>query len=433
MANDAVVILGSGGREHALAWKIAQQLPGEKIFVLPGNPGIAECATCVDIDPNDSDAVLAFCRDNAIDFVIVGPEDPLANGIADVLRGSGISVLGPGKQAAQLEADKWFAKEVMKSALVPTADAKTFTDHESAATYISRRGAPLVIKAAGLAKGKGVSVCFRTEDALDAAERIMKQNEFGDAGARVLVEDYLKGPEVSVLALVDGDSLFVFDPAQDHKQRDDGDTGPMTGGMGAYTPTPILDDATLAKIERDILIPTVDALRRDGIDFRGILYAGLMLTEAGPKVLEYNVRFGDPECQPLMMRLRGDVLGAFRAAADGELADMSDLDLRFDPRPSCCVVLASGGYPGKYKTGHVITGIADADQDENVKVFHAGTVESNGELVTAGGRVLGVTALGDTLEEATAAAYAAVEKISFDGIQYRRDIAGRPELRGASA
>ncbi|MEM6314183.1 MAG: phosphoribosylamine--glycine ligase, partial [Planctomycetota bacterium] len=232
MANDAVVILGSGGREHALAWKIAQQLPGEKIFVLPGNPGIAECATCVDIDPNDSDAVLAFCRDKAIDFVIVGPEDPLANGIADVLRGGGISVLGPGKQAAQLEADKWFAKEVMKSALVPTADAKTFTDHESAATYISRRGAPLVIKAAGLAKGKGVSVCFRTEDALDAAERIMKQNEFGDAGARVLVEDYLKGPEVSVLALVDGDSLFVFDPAQDHKQRDDGDTGPMTGGMG---------------------------------------------------------------------------------------------------------------------------------------------------------------------------------------------------------
>ncbi|MEM8876190.1 MAG: phosphoribosylamine--glycine ligase [Planctomycetota bacterium] len=430
MTIDAVAILGSGGREHALAWKIAQQLPGDRIYVMPGNPGIQEVANCVDIDPNDSDAVLAFCRDNGIDFVIVGPEDPLANGIADVLRGAGLSVLGPGKAAAQLEADKWFAKEVMKSALVPTGNAKSFTDHESAATYISRRGAPLVIKAAGLAKGKGVTVCFRTEDALDAAERIMKQQEFGDAGARVLVEDFLKGPEVSVLALVDGDSLFVFDPAQDHKQRDDGDTGPMTGGMGAYAPTPIIDDATLAKIERDILIPTVDALRRDGIEFRGILYAGLMLTDAGPKVLEYNVRFGDPECQPLMMRLRGDVLGAFRAAADGKLAE-AGIDLHFDPRPSCCVVLASGGYPGKYKTGHVITGIEEAEADENVKVFHAGTAESNGELVTNGGRVLGVTALGDTLAEATATAYAAVEKIKFDGMQYRRDIAGRPELRGA--
>jgi phosphoribosylamine--glycine ligase len=340
----------------------------------------------------------------------------------------GVKVFGPSKQAAQLEADKWFAKELMRHQAIPTAEARIFTDPNNAEEYVRTRDEPCVIKAVGLAKGKGVTVCHRTSDALDAIEQIMRQRVHGDAGARIVVEEMLAGPECSVLAFVDRRNIYIMEPAQDHKPIDDGDTGPMTGGMGAYSPTPVVTSAIMSQIERDVFIPMLDGLNREGIDYRGVLYAGLMLTNNGPKVLEFNCRFGDPETQPLMMRLRSDLLQTMLAVSEGRL---DQIELKWDPRSALCVVASSHGYPGSYETGRVITGIDQADSMSDVKVFHAGTIrrEHNGPVYTNGGRVLAVTALGDTIVDAQQRAYEAMRKIHFDGMHYRHDI-GHRAIRG---
>jgi phosphoribosylamine--glycine ligase len=415
-----VAIIGSGGREHALAWKLKQSSSVGKLYALPGNPGIAEEAECVPIGVMDFGKIESFARDQKIGLVVIGPEDPLAAGLTDRLQSAGIRVFGPNREAARLEADKWFAKEMMKHQSVPTAEARSFTDYRAACEYVKARGVACVVKATGLAKGKGVSVCYRESDALEALERIMKQKVFGDAGQRVVIEELLAGPECSMLAFVDGQTIYMMEPAQDHKPVDDGDTGPMTGGMGAYTPTPTLSDAVLSQIERNVFVPVLDGLRRENIEYRGVLYAGLMLTDAGPKVLEFNVRFGDPETQPLMMRLRSDLLDVMLATAEGRL---DSVELRWDPRAALCVVAASGGYPGAYQTGLEITGIAEAEKLDGVKVFHSGTARRGEKLVTDGGRVLAVTALGGNIAEAHRRAYQAMGNIRFDAMHYRRDIA----------
>jgi phosphoribosylamine--glycine ligase len=420
MDESKVLLVGNGGREHALAWRLAQSPRLKKLFVWPGNPGTAEVAENVAGDMNDLAGIDAFVTENGIGLVAVGPEEPLAAGLADQLAKSNVKVFGPSAAAAQIEADKWFAKELMRQQAVPTAEARSFTDASAAEEYVKNRDQPCVVKAAGLAKGKGVSVCYRPADALQVIDRMLRKKSFGAAGARIVIEELLAGPEVSVMALVDGSNLFVLEPAQDHKAVDDGDTGPMTGGMGAYSPTPVASDAVLRQIERDVLVPIVDGLKRDGIQYRGVLYAGIMLTPAGPKVLEFNCRFGDPETQPLMMRLKSDLLELMLAAADGKLAD---LDLQWDPRPAVGVVATSKGYPGKYAVGVPITGVEAAESTADVKVFHGGTKITDGRLVTDGGRVLTVTALGDTIADAQARAYAALASVRFEGMHYRRDIA----------
>jgi phosphoribosylamine--glycine ligase len=414
-----VLIIGSGGREHALAWKLAASPRVTRLFAAPGNPGTAQYAENVEIKVDDFDKIERFVKTNGIEFVVIGPEDPLANGLADRLLAGGVKVFGPSKDAAQLEGDKWFAKELMRQQAVPTAEARSFTDANAAEEYVRHRDEPCVIKAAGLAKGKGVTVCHRTSDALETIERVMRKKEFGGAGARVVVEELLTGPECSILAFVDKRNIYVMESAQDHKPVEDGDVGPMTGGMGAYSPTPVISDAVLAQVEKEILVPTVDGLIREGIDYKGVLYAGLMLTPNGPKVLEFNCRFGDPETQPLMMRLKSDLLEVMLAVAEGRLDQVT---LEWDPRPALCVVATSKGYPGKYPTGLPITGLADAGGMKDVKVFHSGTRFEGQKVVTDGGRVLSVTALGDTIADARKRAYEAMDKIHFEGMHFRRDI-----------
>jgi phosphoribosylamine--glycine ligase len=414
-----VLLVGNGGREHALAWKLASSSRVTALFAAPGNPGTAQFADNVPIGVMEFDKLLKFVRNNAIEFVVIGPEDPLALGLADRLLAAGVKVFGPSKAAAQIEADKWFAKEIMRHQAVPTAEARAFTDPDAAEDFVRTRGGPLVVKAAGLAKGKGVSVCIRTEEALAAVASIMRDKAFGDAGARVVIEEKMNGPECSILAFVDRKNIYLMESAQDHKAVNDGDTGPMTGGMGAYSPTPVVTDKMLGEIERQILVPVVDGLLRDGIDYKGILYAGLMLTPNGPKVLEFNCRFGDPETQPLMMRLQSDLFEAMLAVADGKL---DKITLKWDPRPAIAVVATSPGYPGKYATDLPISGIDDADAMPDVKVFHAGTKQKGNEILTDGGRVLAVTALGHTIADAQKRAYEAISLIHFDGMHYRKDI-----------
>jgi phosphoribosylamine---glycine ligase len=414
-----VAVIGSGGREHALCWRLSQSSGIDNVYALPGNPGTQQHAQNVNIDPMDFPKVIAFCKQNQIGLVVVGPEDPLAFGLVDELEKNKIRVFGPVKAAARLEADKWHSKELMREQAVPTAEARSFTDPNAADDYIHNKGAPLVIKATGLAKGKGVSVCYRLTDALDAVDRMMRKREFGDAGARIVIEEMLTGPEVSVLAFIDGSSLYVMEPCQDHKPVDDGNTGPMTGGMGVICPTPTISPDVLRQIEKDVFIPVLDGLRRDEITYKGVLYAGLMLTQGGPKVLEFNCRFGDPETQPLMMRLKSSLLDVLNHVIDGTL---ENANLDWDTRASVCVIASSKGYPGKYAKGQTITGIDAADAMADVKVFHSGTKTTNGNLVTDGGRVLGVTALGDTLEKARLRAYDAMKHIQFDGMHYRKDI-----------
>lgn len=376
----------------------------------------------------------SWCDEEHIDLVIVGPEAPLAAGIADALSTDRRMVFGPGAAGARLEADKAWAKQVMRQAAVPTAEARVFKRIEEAEAWIDTHDGPCVIKASGLAAGKGVIVCDEQAEARDAIQRIMAEREFGDAGDTILIEDRLIGQEVSILALVDGHTIWLLDPAQDHKQVGEGDTGPNTGGMGAYCPTPLLDSSDLDRIEGEILVPLVDGLRRNGVDYHGVLYAGLMLTPAGPKVLEFNCRFGDPECQPLMTRLQGDLVDICWATAAGSLDSVS---MSFDPRVACCVVLCSEGYPGSCSTGHVITGIEDAERlggaDESVQVFHAGTTCRDGDLVTSGGRVLGVTALSSTLSSARDLANEACGKITFDGSFHRHDIGDRVLIPAGTA
>jgi phosphoribosylamine--glycine ligase len=415
-----VLLIGSGGREHALAWKLADSPHVTGLWCLPGNPGTAQLAENVAISVDDFAAIEKFVRRAGIQFVIIGPEDPLAAGLTDRMIAAGVKVFGPSRAAAQIEADKWMAKELMRHQSIPTAEARSFSQALAAENYVETRDQPCVVKAAGLAKGKGVTICPTTADALAAINRIMRKKEFGDAGSRVVIEEILTGPECSVMALVDHRTIYVLESAQDHKAVNDGDTGPMTGGMGAYSPTPVLTPALLTQIERDVLIPAVDGLLRDGIDYQGVLYAGLMLTAGGPKVLEFNCRFGDPETQPLMMRLKSDLLQALLAVAEGRL---DQVELKWDERPAVCVVAASQGYPGKYAAGLPITGVADADAMADTKVFHGGTRMENGALVTDGGRVLSVTAIGSSVAAAAARAYAGMDKIRFDGMHYRRDIA----------
>lgn len=415
-----VLLVGNGGREHALAWRLAASPLVTALFAAPGNPGTAEVADNVPIAVDDIPGLKKFIKANQIDFVVIGPEDPLAMGLADVILEMGVKVFGPNKAAVQLEADKWFAKELMRQQAIPTAEARSFVDADSAEEYVRVRGEPVVVKASGLAKGKGVTVCRNTDEAVEAINRIMRDKQFGAAGARLVIEEMLRGPECSILAFVDRRNIYVMEPAQDHKPVNDGDTGPMTGGMGAYTPTPVVTEAMLKEIEREILVPVVDGLLREGIEYKGVLYAGLMLTAGGPRVLEFNCRFGDPETQPLMMRLKSDLAEVMLAVADGKLDDVT---LVWDPRPAVSVVATSGGYPGKYQTGIPIHGIADADAMPDVKVFHSGTKADGKTILTDGGRVLSVTALGNTYAEAQKRAYAAMEKIHFEGMHYRKDIA----------
>jgi phosphoribosylamine--glycine ligase len=424
-----VLVLGSGGREHALAWKLAQSENLEKLYIAPGNPGTAECGTNVAIDANDTDKLLKFARESKIGLVMVGPEDPLANGIVDEFESIGVKAFGPSGRAAQLEADKAFAKDIMKACAVSTAEGRVFDNFKDAKAYIASRDEAVVIKAAGLAAGKGVIVCDEPSDGILAAEKIMVDRVFGDAGKRLIVEDKLIGEEASILAFVDGQSIYVMESSQDHKPIGDGDTGPNTGGMGAYSPAPVITDKLMRQIEREILVPIVAGMNANGTPYKGVLYAGLMITAGGPRVLEFNVRFGDPETQPILMRLQSDLLEVCLAVCEEKLDEVT---LKWDWRPAVCVVMASGGYPGKYEKGKVINGIVQAEEVGDVVVFHAGTAVKDDELVTNGGRVLAVTALGDTIADAQVRAYAAVDKINFDGAYCRRDIANKAISRLSS-
>jgi len=417
-----ILLIGSGGREHALAWKMASSPLCDRMWAVPGSPGIADHAECVDLPVTDREALVAFARDNGVEMVVVGPEDPLADGLADTVREAGILCFGPSAQGARIEADKAYAKNLMRSAAVPTAEARIFTDIESAKNYVLSREHGVAVKAAGLAKGKGVVVCPEPYQAVKPLEQMMVEKVFGDAGNTVVIEEMLIGQEATVLALCDGKSIYPMEALQDHKPIGDGDTGPNTGGMGAYSPVPIIDDEMMGRIEREILVPVVDAMRRDFGRYEGVLYAGLIFTPGGPKVIEFNCRFGDPECQPLMMRLKSDLVEAMAAVASHKLDQIS---LEWDPRHAVCVVMSSGGYPGSYAKGFEITGIADAEALGDVKVFHAGTAVKDGKLVTHGGRVLGVTALGETTAAAQKRAYEAVDKIHWRDCYCRRDIAGK--------
>ncbi len=417
-----VLLIGSGGREHAIAWKLKQSRQLGRLYIAPGNAGTARCGQNVDIDDTDIPALVDFAKTQKVGLVVVGPEDPLSNGIVDTMEAAGIKAFGPSGAAAQLEADKALAKQLMRSSAVSTAEARVFDRFSDAKAYIASRDEPVVVKAAGLAKGKGVVVCDDPADGILAAEKIMVDKIFGAAGDRVVVEDKLLGEEASILAFVDGHNIYLMDSSQDHKPIGDGDTGPNTGGMGAYSPAPLVTDAMMGKISREILVPMVDAMNRNGTPYKGVLYAGLMITSGGPRVLEFNVRFGDPETQPILMRLKSDLLEVFLAVCDGRLDEVT---LKWDPRPAVCVVMASGGYPDAYEKGKVISGIAEAEKLDDVVVFHAGTRSQDGNVVTAGGRVLGVTALGRDVAAAKSQAYEAVSHIHFDGAYCRRDISDK--------
>ncbi len=418
-----ILLVGGGGREHAIATAIARSPRlGDLWLTHPENPGLAKLGRAVDVPVSAREIyrLQQFCDHKKIGLVVVGPEEPLAEGFADKLASPTRVVFGPIAEAARLEADKAWAKQVMRSASIPTADSRTFADFAAAKSYVETREEAPVIKAAGLAKGKGVIVAATKEEAIVALERIMVQRVFADAGRTVVVEERLEGPEVSVLAIVDGRNILVLPPCQDHKRLGDHDTGPNTGGMGAFCPSNTLTPDLMETVEREILVPTIDALRRDGIEYRGVLYAGLMLTPAGPKVLEFNVRFGDPECQPLMMRLKSDAIELMLATCAGKL---DQIDVEWSEQPACCVVLAAKGYPDKPRAGDIITGLDQAENLPGVSVFHAGTKRNDkGQIVTSGGRVLGVTALGVDLPDARRRAYEAADLINFDGKVMRRDI-----------
>ncbi len=422
-----ILILGSGGREHVLGWKLKQSPKCGKLFFAPGNGGTASLGTNLDMNPEVVNTKLVdeinyFCRHNDVEMIVIGPEDPLAQGLADRLAKPGRIIFGPEAAGARLEADKAWAKQLMRAAAIPTAEAKIVDNYEAAVAYIETREHGLVVKASGLAKGKGVIVCDTPAQALDAVKLIMVDRAFGDAGNQVILEEKLNGQELSILALVDGHNIFVLEPAQDHKQAYEADKGPNTGGMGAYTPTPLLTEDLRSIIERQVLVPVVDALKRDNANFKGVLYAGLMLTPGGPKVLEFNTRFGDPEVQALMMRLKGDLVDIMIATAQGTLDKVS---IDWDKRYCCCVVMASGGYPGPYEKGHLILGLDEVAKLPDIKVFHAGTKQSGKEILTNGGRVLNICAMGKTLAQAQEKANAACDMIQFKGAHFRRDIGYR--------
>jgi phosphoribosylamine--glycine ligase len=414
-----VLVVGSGGREHALAWAIAASPLVERVYCAPGNAGIAEDAECVPVAANDAAGLIGFCQKAAIDFVVVGPEAPLVGGLADALEGAGIAAFGPSKAAAALEGSKGFMKDLCAREAIPTAAYRRFRDAAAAKAYIAERGAPIVIKADGLATGKGVTVAATLAEANAAVDAALGEGRFGAAGAEIIVEECLIGEEASFFALVDGTNALPLIAAQDHKRVGDGDTGPNTGGMGAYSPTPLVTSAVEGEVMERIILPTVRAMSRDGRPFKGLLYAGLMLTEAGPKLLEYNVRFGDPECQVLMMRLMSDIVPALIATRDGILREV---DLRWYDEAALCIVMAARGYPDDPQRGSEIRGLEAAGSESDVKIFHAGTKRDSGRLLADGGRVLGVTALGDDIGAARERAYRAVDKIDWPQGFCRRDI-----------
>ncbi|MDO9042022.1 MAG: phosphoribosylamine--glycine ligase [Desulfocapsaceae bacterium] len=417
-----VLVVGSGGREHALVWKISQSSRVKKIYCAPGNAGIKRLAECVDLAVTDIEALLQFAKQEEIDLTIVGPESSLAAGIVDRFEEEGLRIFGPRKNSAILEGSKVFSKEFMEKYAIPTASFKVFTDLKKARKYIDQIGAPLVVKADGLAAGKGVIVAGSIKEAKEAVDLIMKDKAFGDAGNKVIIEACLHGEEASFIAFTDGKTVLPLPTSQDHKAIYDGDKGPNTGGMGAYSPAPVVTEAIADFVMNKVMLPTIQGLAAEGRPFKGMLYAGLMIEGGKVNVLEFNCRFGDPEAQPLLMRLKSDVVDIFEAVIDGRL---DTVEMKIDPRPTVCVVMSSGGYPGNYKTGKVINGLAAAAKETGVQIFHAGTAVKNERTVTAGGRVLGVTAVGKTIEKAIEQAYKAVDRIQWTGCYSRRDIGAK--------
>ena len=417
-----VLIVGSGGREHAIAWKTAQSRRVDKIYCAPGNAGISQVAECVDIKPMEFEKLVAFAKEKEIDLTVIGMDDPLVGGIVDAFQEAGLRVFGPNKAAAILEGSKAFSKNLMKKYGIPTAAYETFTDPEAALAYLETAKMPIVLKADGLALGKGVLICQNLSEARAGVRELMMDKKFGSAGIEIVVEDFMTGREVSVLSFVDGNTVKIMSSAQDHKRAKDGDQGLNTGGMGNYSPSPFYTKEVDAYCQEHIYQPTVDAMKAEGRPFKGVIFFGLMLTEDGPKVLEYNARFGDPEAQVVLPRLENDIVDVFEACIDGTL---DQIDLKFDnDRATVCVILASDGYPVSYEKGFVIDGLEKFRDKEDYYVFHSGTkFNGQGQIVTNGGRVLGVTANGATVKEARENAYKAVEEISFANKYYRTDIA----------
>jgi phosphoribosylamine--glycine ligase len=419
-----VLVVGQGGREHALVWKLSQSPSVTQVYCAPGNAGTAAEGTNVPIAADDIYGLLKFATDSQIDLTVVGPEAPLVAGICDVFRKAGLTVFGPSGAAAQLEGSKVFTKKLLQKANVPTSGFVVFKRHEEAQAWLDQQeDRPLVVKADGLAAGKGVFVCKNLAEARAATLSLLRDRSLGKAGDVVVIEECLTGQEASILAIVDQDTIVALPVSQDHKRALDGDLGPNTGGMGAYCPAPVVDEDMMTGIVQNILLPTIHQMKVDGCPFTGILYAGLMLTEQGPQVLEYNVRFGDPEAQPVLMRLKSDLAQVLSLGAEDRLSEIDGLE--WDSRAAVCVVMAAEGYPGSYKKGAEISGVAAADRMEGVKVFHAGTTDDKGIPRVSGGRVLGVTALGDSIADAQAAAYAAVKTIDWDGAWHRNDIANK--------
>jgi len=421
-----VLLIGGGGREHALAWKLAQSPLLETLYCAPGNAGIAEVAELVALDVANHEAVAAFCKDKQVGLVVVGPEAPLVAGLADDLEAEGIPVFGPSKAASALEGSKGFTKDLCTEFGIPTAAYGRFADAASAKAYLTDKSLPIVIKADGLAAGKGVIIAQTREEAEDAVDACF-EGAFGDAGAEVVIEEFLNGEEASFFALVDGETALALATAQDHKRVHDGDQGPNTGGMGAYSPAPIMTEALCARTMEEIILPTVSAMKSRGIPFKGVLYAGLMIEAGAPKLIEYNVRFGDPEAQPMMMRLKTDLLPALLATAQGQL---EGLTLDWDSDAALCVVMAAQGYPGSYEKGTEIAGLEEAAADPKAAIFHAGTAQDGSRVLANGGRVLGVTALGTDIAGAQTRAYTAVDAVDWPGGFCRRDIGWRALARG---
>ena len=422
-----VLVIGGGGREHALVWKIAQSPAVEKIFCAPGNAGIAQQAECLPIPAEDVQSILRWAEKEKVDLTVVGPEAPLTMGIVDAFQARGLKIFGPSQSAAEIEGSKAFAKDLMEKYGVPAGASRTFEDYEVAKRYVQERGSPIVIKADGLAAGKGVILCQKLEEAQAALDQIMVKKAFGGAGNRVVVEEFLRGEEASFLAFTDGETVLPLPTSQDHKPIFDNDRGPNTGGMGAYSPAPVVNEKVHREVMEKIMIPTVRGMAQEGRKYRGVLYAGLMIQDEKPKVLEFNARFGDPETQPLLMRMKSDLVPVLEATLEGRL---SRLKVQWDERPSVCVVMASGGYPGPYQKGKIISGLEEAAQVGDAFVFHAGTAFQGGKVVTSGGRVLGVTAVGKGIREAIAKAYEVVAKISWEGAHFRKDIGQKALKRG---
>ncbi|MFC1517850.1 phosphoribosylamine--glycine ligase [Candidatus Margulisiibacteriota bacterium] len=420
-----VLVIGSGGREHTIVWKLKQSPRIEKIYCAPGNAGIAELAECVPLKVDDIQGLLNFAKENAIDLTVVGPEIPLVAGITDEFEAAGLKVFGPSKKAAQLEGSKAFAKKIMKKYKIPTANYDVFTELQKAKEHIFMSKFPVVIKADGLAAGKGVTVATSLVEATKALEEAMQSKIFGDSGATVVIEEYLQGEEASILAFVDGKNFKTMVSSQDHKRIFDEDKGPNTGGMGTYSPAPIITNTMQHEIENKVIKPMVDGMAKEGAPYKGILYAGLMITKDGPKVIEFNCRFGDPETQVVIPRLKSDLLDSMLACVDGTV---DQLELSWQEGAAVCVVLAADGYPGSYEKGIEIKGLEAFKDTPEVIVFHAGTVSDNGVIKTAGGRVLGLTALGPDIKAAIKKAYSSIKKIDFDGMYYRKDI-GKKALK----